>query len=108
MEDPRSGIFDVLKRKDSSVDKSSFQLGISPTAIRQHLAILERDSLIKRIMIKEKMGRPKIFYSLTESAEKFFPKAYSDFFKWIIRDMIERDGARGWQNDYKRIQLPYL
>lgn len=49
--------------------------------------------MIKRIAIKEKMGRPKIFYLLTERAEKFFPKAYSDFFKWIIRDIIEREGS---------------
>jgi predicted ArsR family transcriptional regulator len=93
IEDARAEILNFLKRRDASVDELSSKLGISSTATRQHLAILERDSLIKRIAIKEKMGRPKIFYSLTESAEKFFPKAYSDFFKWIIRDIIEREGA---------------
>ncbi|MEA2033836.1 MAG: ArsR family transcriptional regulator [Euryarchaeota archaeon] len=93
IEDTRAGILDFLRRRDASVDGLSSKLGISSTATRQHLAILERDSLIKRIAIKEKMGRPKIFYSLTERAEKFFPKAYSDFFKWIIRDIIEREGS---------------
>jgi len=93
IEDARAEILNFLKRRDASVDELSSKLGISSTATRQHLAILERDSLIKRITIKEKMGRPKIFYSLTEKAEEFFPKAYSDFFKWIIHDIIERDGA---------------
>lgn len=93
IENSRAGILDFLKRRDASVDELSSKLEISSTATRQHLAILERDGLIKRIAIKEKMGRPKIFYSLTEKAEKFFPKAYSDFFKWIIRDIIERDGS---------------
>jgi predicted ArsR family transcriptional regulator len=92
MGDPRSNILDVLKRKNSSVDELSPQLGISPTAIRQHLSILERDGLITRTSVKEKWGRPKVFYSLTEKSEKLFPKAYSEFFKWIIKDIIEREG----------------
>lgn len=93
IEDSRAEILDFLKRRDSSVNDLSSKLGISPTATRQHLSILERDGLIKRTPVKEKTGRPKIFYSLTEKAEKFFPKAYSDFFKWIIEDMIEREGS---------------
>lgn len=91
-DDPRSDILNLLKRKDYSVDDLSPQLGISPTATRQHLSILERDGLIKRNTIKEKIGRPKVFYSLTEKAEEKFPKLYSHFFKWIIKDMIEQDG----------------
>jgi len=93
IEDARADILDFLKRRDYSVDELSSKLGISSTATRQHLAILERDSLIRRTTVKEKMGRPKIFYSLTEKAEEFFPKAYSSFFKWIIRDMMEREGS---------------
>jgi len=93
IEDARAEILNFLKQHDSYVDELSSKLGISSTATRQHLAILERDGLIKRTLVKEKMGRPKIFYSLTERAEAFFPKAYSEFFKWIIRDMIEREGV---------------
>ncbi|MGB3460187.1 MAG: ArsR family transcriptional regulator [Halobacteriota archaeon] len=93
IEDARAEILNFLKRQDSYVDELSSKLGISSTATRQHLAILERDGLLKRTLVKEKMGRPKIFYSLTERAEAFFPKAYSEFFKWIIRDMIEREGV---------------
>jgi predicted ArsR family transcriptional regulator len=93
LEDARAEILDALKRKDSSVDELSLKLGISSTATRQHLTILERDGLVTRTRVKEKMGRPKIFYSITENAEKFFPKAYSDFFKWVIRDIIDNDGS---------------
>ena len=93
IEDARAEILNFLKQQDYSVDELSTKLGISSTATRQHLAILERDGLIKRTLVKEKMGRPKIFYSLTERAEAFFPKAYSEFFKWIIQDIIEREGV---------------
>lgn len=90
--DPRSGILNLLKRGELSVDDLSPQLGISPTATRQHLSILERDGLITRTSVKEKVGRPKVFYSLTEKSEKLFPKAYSELVKWVIKDMIERAG----------------
>ena len=92
-DDTRAEILTFLKREDASVDELSSKLGISSTATRQHLTILERDRLITRIAIKEKMGRPKTFYSLTERAESFFPKAYAAFFSWIIRDMIESEGS---------------
>ena len=92
-DDTRAEILTFLKREDASVDELSSKLGISSTATRQHLTILERDRLITRIAIKEKMGRPKTFYSLTERAENFFPKAYSEYFSWIIRDMIESEGS---------------
>ena len=94
-EDPRADILNFLKRKESSVDELSPKLGISPTATRQHLSILERDGLVKRASVKEKLGRPKAIYSLTEKAEKLFPKAYAEFLKWLIKAIIEREGAEG-------------
>jgi predicted ArsR family transcriptional regulator len=90
--DPRSDILNLLRLNESSADELSSQLGISSTATRQHLSILERDGLVARTSVHEKVGRPKVFYSLTEKSEELFPKAYSAFFKWIIRDMIEREG----------------
>jgi predicted ArsR family transcriptional regulator len=90
---PRSDILNFLKRNDSPVSDLSSQLGISATATRQHLSILERDGLVQRKAVKEKIGRPKIFYSLTEKAESHFPKAYSTFLTWMIKDMIEQEGA---------------
>ena len=89
---PRSEILSLLKRSESSVDELSQQLGISPTAARQHLSILERDGLVQRTAVKEKIGRPKIYYSLTIKAEAYFPKLYNNFLKWILADMIEREG----------------
>ncbi|HUV02525.1 MAG TPA: ArsR family transcriptional regulator [Desulfobacteria bacterium] len=89
---PRSDILNLLKRNDSPVDKLSSQLGISATATRQHLSILERDGLVKRTAVKEKIGRPKIFYSLTEKAEGHFSKAYYGILKEVLEDLIERYG----------------
>ena len=88
----RSDILSFLKRCESSVDELSAHLGISSTATRQHLFILERDGLVRRRAVKEKIGRPKDNYSLTEKAEELFPKAYSELCKWVFGDIIEREG----------------
>jgi len=45
--------------------------------------------------VKEKLGRPKSIYSLTEKAENLFPKAYPEFLTWIIKDIIDREGPEG-------------
>ena len=91
----RTDVLHLLKRNESSVDGLSAQLGISATATRQHLSILERDGLVKRTSVKKIIGRPKVMYSLTEKAEEFFPKAYFDFLKCVINDMCEREGPDG-------------
>lgn len=74
--DSRHKILETLKRRKSTVDELSESLGISPTAVRQHLTILEGDSLVVGEPLKHNMGRPKLLYSLTENAETFFPKRY--------------------------------
>lgn len=91
--DTRRAILDVLKMRDFSVSELSSQLGLSSTATRQHLFILERDGLIKGSSVKGELGRPKFVYSLTEKAEEHFPKLYPELSKWIISDMLEREGA---------------
>ncbi len=89
----RRTILNVLKMRDSSVSELSSQLGLSSTATRQHLFILERDGLIKGSSFKGELGRPKFVYSLTEKAEELFPKLYPEFSKWVISDLLEREGA---------------
>jgi predicted ArsR family transcriptional regulator len=89
----RRVILNLLKMRDSSVSELSSELGLSSTATRQHLFILERDGLIKGSSVKGDFGRPKFVYSLTEKAEELFPKLYPELCKWIISDLLEREGA---------------
>ncbi|MBN1456065.1 MAG: ArsR family transcriptional regulator [Methanomicrobia archaeon] len=90
--DPRSDILQMLRRQEASVDELSAQLGISSTAVRQHLAILERDRLVARTPVHEKVGRPKLFYSLSAEGEEYFPKAYYQVLTGIIADILAREG----------------
>ncbi len=95
MKDSKREILEILKKEEYPIDELSQKLNISPTATRQHLMILERDALVKKRQINIGMGRPKYLYSLTEKAELLFPKAYENFLKWIIEELIDTQGEEG-------------
>ncbi|MEW5820229.1 MAG: winged helix-turn-helix transcriptional regulator [Cyanobacteriota bacterium] len=91
---PKDEILRIIKKQGgATVDDISQNLALASTSIRQHLAALERDQLVKSMTIRKGAGRPKILYSLTELANNLFPKRY-DFLLSMILDEIERiDGA---------------
>lgn len=90
--DSRYEIMKLLKIKSRPISEISDILGISPTAVRQHIAILEGNGLVGKSPFKEKMGRPKFLYFLTEKSEEFFPKAYSKLLEWLIEDIVKSRG----------------
>ncbi|WP_274649840.1 helix-turn-helix transcriptional regulator [Paenibacillus humicola] len=53
------------------------QLGITEMAVRRHLSSLERDGYIELAIVRQPMGRPTHMYTLTEQAERLFPKNYN-------------------------------
>jgi predicted ArsR family transcriptional regulator len=85
-------ILKILKKERATVDDLSTRIGISPTAIRQHLTILEGENLVKRERLKEGIGRPKVLYTITEKAEDFFPKYYSWLTEQLIKEIVSQDG----------------
>ncbi|KYK38928.1 MAG: ArsR family transcriptional regulator [Theionarchaea archaeon] len=90
----RYEILRILKRGACTVDDLSSRIEISPTAIRQHLTILEGESLVRRERLKEGIGRPKVSYMITEKAEELFPKYYSWLTEFLIEEIIEENGEQ--------------
>ncbi len=85
----------------------SDKIGISPTAIRQHLTILEKESLIKRETLKEGIGRPKVVYSTTEEAEKLFPKFYSWLAECLIDGITKEYGGEKIESLFEKIGIKF-
>ena len=52
------------------------QLHLTEMAVRRHLNTLERDGLIRPIIIRQAVGRPTHRFQLTEQAEHLFPRNY--------------------------------
>jgi len=79
-----------------TVDELSAQLEITRNAVRQHLAALERDDLVRRGETKPSGGRPEQLYLLSERGAEMFPRRYSWFSELLIEAMtadIGRDAV---------------
>lgn len=86
---PKDEMLRIIKKQGgATVDDISRSLSLAPTSIRQHLAALERDQLVKSNTVRHGAGRPKIMYSLTELANNLFPKRF-DFLLSMVLDEIE-------------------
>jgi predicted ArsR family transcriptional regulator len=76
-----------------TVDDLSERLQITRNAVRQHLAALERDDLVRRGHTKPSGGRPEQLYLLSDRGAELFPRRYSWFSELLI-EMIEADIGR--------------
>ena len=110
--DSRYEILKILKKERCTVDDLSSRIGISPTAVRQHLTILEGESLVGRETLKEGIGRPKVIYTITPKAEKLFPKFYSFLAECLIEEILDECGEDKVEIFLKNIGVrfsqPYL
>lgn len=59
-----------------SIDDLAQALAITRTAVRQHLAALERDGLVMRGATRPTGRRPEHLHQLTEHARELFPRQY--------------------------------
>ena len=59
-----------------SIDDLAQALAITRTAVRQHLAALERDGLVKRGATRPTGRRPEQLHELTDLAREQFPRQY--------------------------------
>jgi predicted ArsR family transcriptional regulator len=82
----------LLEHKDGlSVDQLAGQLGITRTAVREHLAGLERDRVVALAPSRPSTGgRPSRPYVLTDRGHALFPKHYAMLARLLIEDLTER------------------
>jgi len=59
-----------------TVDKIAAELGVTRTAVNQHLTALERDGYVERKDVVATGGRPSRVFALSESGVDRFPKRY--------------------------------
>jgi predicted ArsR family transcriptional regulator len=75
----RRAILMAIKRHGpSSSQELARQLGVTSTAVRQQLAQLAEDGLVRYRADPDGRGRPEHRYALTEAAESLFPKRYGE------------------------------
>ena len=83
----------LLERKTgATLDELVSAVGLSRTAVNQHLIALEKAGHIQKTTPRKSGGRPQNVYLLTEAGANLFPKQYSWFSKMLIETLRERIG----------------
>jgi DeoR family suf operon transcriptional repressor len=83
----------LLERKSgATVDEVIASVGLSRTAVNQHLMVLEREGYIRKAAPRRTGGRPGHVYVLTEEGTNLFPKKYSWFSRLLIQTLREQLG----------------
>lgn len=87
-------ILDYLQRHgEATIKDLEALLGISATAVREHLTHLEARELVTTRLLRAGPGRPKLVYSLTARGRELFPKAYDTLVTMLMREIMQRQGA---------------
>jgi len=88
----RRKILEFLKREDAATsDAIAVNLGITASAIRQHLAALTADGLIQFERERTGPGRPTHRYSLTTAGDALFPRNYVDLTNELLGYIEDED-----------------
>lgn len=104
MQITRQAILEYLRREHrASVQELARALGLTPTGIRQHLALLERDSLIEAQEERGRVGRPALIYRLTDRGEALFPKNYDLLANLLLEELRASSSREGFQETMRRV-----
>lgn len=91
----RPALLDLLKVHGPANAPDLAKLrGVSLTAVRQQLAVLEREKLLRVRVERRPVGRPTHLYALSDKAEALFPQAYGPFALGLLRQIREVDGEK--------------
>jgi predicted ArsR family transcriptional regulator len=94
-ESTRGRMVTLLRRSGRTVEELARALGLTDNGIRAHLAVLERDGIVRQrgsVRRGSGGGKPAYVYELTVEAEDLFPKAYEPTLRRLLDVLAERLG----------------
>jgi DeoR family suf operon transcriptional repressor len=92
-ESPAGKILAYLQRHGEATVKDLEELlGISTTAVREHLTHLQAKDLVTTRLVRQGPGRPHAAYFLTDEAQNLFPKEYDTLTNMLLREIASQEG----------------
>jgi len=82
----------LRRRRSASAVELAQELQLSPNAIRQHLASLEREGLVRERPVRRGKTKPTNEFSLTGEGERLFPQRYDVLLNAVLREVRELGG----------------
>jgi predicted ArsR family transcriptional regulator len=105
-ESTRGRIVALLRRSGSTVEELARELGLTDNGIRAHLAVLERDGIVRQrgsVRHGSGGGKPAYVYELAPEAEDLFPKAYEPVLRRLLDVLSEREGEERTEALLRRV-----
>ena len=82
----KSVILETIKRLGAAgMEQLVERTGLARTTLREHLALLERDGLVRREHLRRGPGRPALQYRLTRKGDERFPSEERELLGDLIR-----------------------
>ena len=94
-ESTRGRVVTLLRRAGFTVDELARELDLTNNGVRAHLAVLERDGIVRQrgsLRRSSGGGKPAYVYELTREGEDLFPKAYEPTLGRLLDVLSERLG----------------
>jgi predicted ArsR family transcriptional regulator len=85
-------ILQMLLREELRPSDLAKRLGITPTAVRQHLGALSAVGLVERRRVPVGPSRPPEIYRLSVEGRRVFPKRYDLLLAGLIEVLLEQSG----------------
>ena len=99
-------VLELLRRKPAaSAEAIAGELGVTPNAVRQHLAHLEDDGYVTSAPVRHKRGRPLLLFTLTERAHQVFPKRYGQLATMVLTEVQEMHGPEALDEVFRRVAI---
>jgi predicted ArsR family transcriptional regulator len=108
MQSTRQEILEILKEeKQATVDDLAERLELTPMTIRHHLNVLQAKNLVEATKVRrlQKVGRPRLVYTLTDAAEDLFPQGYGDLARHLVTEVKEAVGPEETRDIFHRIAV---
>ena len=107
MQVTRQQILDFLRaRGEGSIRDLGDHLKLTPTGVRQHLTILEREGFVLSREVRGRVGRPALVYSLTEAGEDSYQKRYDRLSNALLDALSTAETAQNGESFAKRVARP--
>ena len=106
MQSTRQEILGILKEeRQATVDDLAVRLELTPMTIRHHLNVLQAQSLVvaSKVRRSQKVGRPRLVYTLTAAADALFPQSYGDLARHLVTEVKDTVGSEETQAIFRRI-----
>jgi predicted ArsR family transcriptional regulator len=106
MQSTRQEILEILKEeREATVEDLASRLELTPMTIRHHLNVLQAQNLVTATTVRrsQRVGRPRLVYTLTEAADELFPQSYGELARHLVSEIKQTMGSEETEAIFRRI-----